>query len=318
VAGLPAVSVVVPSYHRPDLVLRAVRSALGQTLTDLEVIVIVDGRDDSTCRALSAIRDPRLLVHVPPRHLGNADARNEGVALARARWVAFLDDDDDWMPEKLAAQIAVAEASASPRPIVSCRILVRSEAGDMVWPRRLPRAGEDLSEYFFCRSTPFTGEGIVVTSSILTSRALVADVPFTSRLGRHVDPDWLLRACRAPGASLVFVQNAAPLSIWNSQQDRPRISSRPNWSESFAWCRNNRGLFSKRGYAAFVLHVVGASAGASRSWRAFLLLLRDAFVNGRPAAIDVASFLGNFFVPMVVKQRMAIWYARAWRTSHST
>jgi glycosyltransferase involved in cell wall biosynthesis len=318
VAGRPAVSVVIPSYHRPDLVLKSVKSALGQTLTDLEVVVIVDGRDEATSAALATVGDPRLVVYVPPHHLGNADARNEGVKRARARWVAFLDDDDLWMKEKLAEQLAVAQASASPRPIVSCRILVRSEAGDMVWPRRLPRDREDPSEYFFCRTTPFTGEGIVTTSTILTSRALLLDIPFSSGLGRHVDPDWLLRACRAPGVSLMFVPRRAPLAIWHTERDRSRIGTHPNWYESLAWCRANRSLFSRRAYAAFVLHVVGSSAGSRHAWRAFPLLLGEAFRHGRPALVDLLSLVGNFVIPDAVQRRVAIWFARARDASYAT
>jgi glycosyltransferase involved in cell wall biosynthesis len=317
VAGEPAVSVVIPSYNRPDLVLRAVQSALDQTLTDIEVLVIVDGRDEATRVSLAAVGDPRLVVFIPPHHLGNADARNEGVKRARARWIAFLDDDDTWMRGKLAAQLGVAEASPSPRPIVSCRLLVRSEAGEMTWPRRLPRAGEDMSEYFFCRRTPFTGEGIVTTSTILTSRALLLDVPFSSRLGRHVDPDWLLRAGRAPGVSLTFVPEPAPLAIWHTDAGRPRIGSRPNWAESYAWCRTNRALFSRRGYAAFVLHVVGFSAGSGRAWRAFPVLLGEAFRHGRPALIDLLSFFGNFLIPATVQRRAAIWFARTRRAPYA-
>ena len=85
----PLVSVVIPTFHRPTLVGRAVRSVLAQTVADLEAIVVVDSRDDETVSALGTIRDARLVVHVPDRHLGNADARNAGVALAHAMEDAF-------------------------------------------------------------------------------------------------------------------------------------------------------------------------------------------------------------------------------------
>jgi glycosyltransferase involved in cell wall biosynthesis len=302
--------VVIPTYRRPELVVRAVRSALAQTVSRLEVIVVVDGRDAATADALAAITDPRVSVHVPDRHLGNADARNAGVGRARARWVAFLDDDDTWLPDKLARQLPVATEARCARPIISCRIRARAELGDMIWPRRLPRPGEDWSEYFFCRRTPFTGEGMVITSSILTSRDLLRDVPFASGLGRHVDPDWLLRAVRRPDVCVEFAPDPAPLVIWHVEHRRPRITTQPDWAASWAWCRGNRGLFSPRGYAAFVLHVVGANAAAQHDWRAFLPLLREAFAHGRPAPVDVASHLANFTFPPALQRRLAVWYAR--------
>jgi len=306
----PTVSVIIPTYRRPDLVLAAVRSALEQTLQDLEVIVVVDGRDPATCAALRGIADARLIVHVPERHLGNADARNAGVGLARASWVAFLDDDDTWLPSKLDRQLSIAQRAACPLPIVSCRLIARDEHGDLIWPRRLPGRGEDWSEYFFCRQTPFTGEGMVILSALLVARSLLLQLPFASGLDRHVDPDWLLRAARLPGICLEFVPEADPLVIWHVERSRPRITTRRDWVMSWSWCRSNRQLFSPRGYAAFLLHVVGSSAAAQHAWRAFPLLLRDALTHGRPSALDLASHLANFALPAALQRRVAAWYGR--------
>ncbi len=310
----PTVSVVIPTFHRPDLVVRAVRSVLAQTVTHLEVIVVVDGRDDATGDALGGLADERLSIHLPDRHLGNADARNAGVALARARWVAFLDDDDTWMPAKLERQLAVAQRAPCAHPVVSCRVLVHGEFGNMIWPRRLPRPGEDWSEYFFCRRTPFTGEGMVTMTSILTSRDLLLQSPFASGLARHVDPDWVLRTARLPGVCVEFVDDPEPLVVWYMEHDRPRITTRPDWQYSFAWARAHRPLFSAKGYAAFVLHVVGFNAAAQRAWHAFPLLLREAFREGRPALVDVAAHIANFCLPAAVQRRVAAWYGR-WSAS---
>lgn len=307
----PLVSVVVPTFHRPHLVGRAVQSVLAQTVRELEVVVVVDSRDDETCSALGTIADPRLVVHVPGRHLGNADARNAGVSLARAPWVAFLDDDDDWFPVKLERQLPVAlGAPAGSHPIVSCRVLVRATGGTMVWPRRTPDPGEDLSEYFFCRRTPFTGEGMVTTTSILTTRALLRHVPFTSGLTRHEDPDWVMRAVRHPGAFLQFVPDEDPLLTWYMEHDRPRVSTRPDWEASRDWARNNRTLFSKRGYAAFLLHVASGAAAAQRARGALAELLVEAARRGRPGPVDVASHIANFALPASWQRRAAAWYGR--------
>lgn len=306
----PLVSVVIPTYLRPDLVTRAVRSALGQTLKEIEVIVVADGRDEETRWALRQITDPRLRIHEPTRRLGNADARNEGVRLARAHWIAFLDDDDEWLSTKLAMQLRAASSSGHRHPIVACHLIARDETGDVVWPRRLPAAGEPLSEYFFCRRTPFTGEGMVINSAILTSRELLRRVRFRSDLKRHVDPDWLLRAVREPGAELEFVPETEPLLVWHIERDRKRITTRPDWEASLAWCRSNRALFTARGYAAFVLHVVGSSAAAQRHANAFFVLLQEAFDRGRPAPVDLASHLGNFVLPAGLQRNIAHRFAR--------
>jgi glycosyltransferase involved in cell wall biosynthesis len=302
--------VVIPTYQRPDLVTRAVGSALSQTLGAIEVIVVVDGGGSATSDALNAIDDPRLFVHVPGARLGNADARNAGVSLARAPWIAFLDDDDEWLPEKLELQLALASSTPVRNPVVSCRMIARDETGDRIWPRRVPREGESLSEYFFCRRTPFTGEGMVINSAIMAPRELVLRVPFKSRLARHVDPDWMLRAVREPGVEMIFVDEEKPLVIWHVESGRARITNQPDWKVSLAWCRENRELFTRRSYAAFVLHVAGSAAAAQGDFAAFASLLREAFSKGTPAAVDLVSHVGNFVLPKTVQRALASAYGR--------
>ena len=84
----PDVSVVIPTRFRPGLVTRAIRSALAQTVDNIEVIVVIDGPDDETVAALAAIGDPRLRALPLPERGGAPNARNMGVREARAPWTA--------------------------------------------------------------------------------------------------------------------------------------------------------------------------------------------------------------------------------------
>jgi glycosyltransferase involved in cell wall biosynthesis len=102
---------VIPTKDRwRVLSTSALPSALGQERVEVEVVVVDDGSSDGTEAALAELREPRLRVvrHSSPR--GVARARNAGVAAARGEWVAFLDDDDIWSPEKLRRQIDAAQA----------------------------------------------------------------------------------------------------------------------------------------------------------------------------------------------------------------
>lgn len=106
-SGAPDVSVVIPSRDRADLVRRAVRTALLQQSVSVEVIVV----DDGSALPVSAVLQPQpnVVVLRNERSLGVSIARNQGVERARGRWIAFLDDDDIWAPNKLARQIAHME-----------------------------------------------------------------------------------------------------------------------------------------------------------------------------------------------------------------
>jgi glycosyltransferase involved in cell wall biosynthesis len=103
----PQISVVIPTYQRLDACRRAISSALKQEPPPLEVLVCDDGSGDGTQEALEswAGDEPRLHYLRLPRNFGApAAARNLGVLTARGDWVAFLDDDDEWLPSKLRVQ----------------------------------------------------------------------------------------------------------------------------------------------------------------------------------------------------------------------
>lgn len=103
----PAVSIVVPTYNRPQLLRRALVSVLAQTFADFEVLVVDDGQSDETAALVATCADPRLRYLRQPENRGVAAARNRGIGEARGQFVAFLDDDDEWLPAKLARQVAL-------------------------------------------------------------------------------------------------------------------------------------------------------------------------------------------------------------------
>lgn len=102
----PPVSVVIPAYNRAATIGAAIASVLRQTFTDFELVVVDDGSTDDTLAAARSVADPRLRVVAAPRNMGAAGARNLGVTEARGTWIAFQDSDDEWLPEKLAKQMA--------------------------------------------------------------------------------------------------------------------------------------------------------------------------------------------------------------------
>src|SRR5690348_17042411 len=108
----PPVSIVIPTYNRAHLLPRAVASVQAQTCADWELIVVDDGSTDSTIADVTAMAgaDPRIRLAVNTGRRGPAGARNAGIAVARAPWVAFLDSDDSWGPGKLARFLAEAKA----------------------------------------------------------------------------------------------------------------------------------------------------------------------------------------------------------------
>lgn len=104
------VSCIIPTYRRSDSLIKAINSVLAQTYKNIEVIVVDDNDPDDKYSImvqdkLAAIKDERLRYIKQERHKNGAAARNAGIRSARGEYIAFLDDDDEWLPEKLEMQI---------------------------------------------------------------------------------------------------------------------------------------------------------------------------------------------------------------------
>lgn len=299
----PKISVVIPTYKRPDLVLVAIASAGQQSFRDIEIIVAVDGAEPATLSALEGVDEPRLrILPLEPRR-GNAGARNAGIAAARAPWIALLDDDDSWKPQKLERQIEVALAADAAFPVVSCRFEAVGEGARFVWPAAFPQPGQPVSEYLFTRRGPSV-TGAVQTSTFLVPKALFDRVPFDEQVSRYVDLDWLLRAAQVDGMELLFVEGDPPLSVYAIDDDRSRISNETDWRRDVQWIRERRKLVTRRAYGAYLLTQASIRAERSRDYRAFLPLLYEALSHGRVSAGEVAFHLGNTFLPPQLRRAL--------------
>lgn len=104
-----ALSVIIPVYNGETTIQETIDSVLQQTFSDFELIVINDGSTDATLTRLEVITDPRLSVFSYP-NAGLAESRNRGLAIAQGEFVAFLDADDLWTPDKLEAQWKALQA----------------------------------------------------------------------------------------------------------------------------------------------------------------------------------------------------------------
>jgi glycosyltransferase involved in cell wall biosynthesis len=298
----PLVSVVIPTRNRPLLVKRAVQSALAQTLKELEVIVVIDGSDEVTPVELAKIDEQRLRVIELPVSQGAADARNVGVSESAGEWIAFLDDDDEWLPQKLEVQLQAANRSNYAFPIVACCLIARTPKGEFIWPRRLPTPSEPLSEYLLARNSLFHGEGLIQTSVLFTKKDLLQNVPFTSGLQKHQDWDWLLRVSTWDGVGIVFVPE--PLVIWYAEEQRKSISGKNNWRYSLDWIQKNRNLVTPRAYAAFIMTSVSMVAAREGDRRAFWPLLWEAMHSGQPKPIDFLLYAGMWLIPQNTRRQL--------------
>jgi len=112
---IPIVSVVLPTKNRIHSLKKAVNSVLRQKITNFELIIIDDGSSDGTHSYLDGLsrNDLRIKKVINQTSVGGAEARNQGISISTGKWVAFLDDDDEWLPQKIKFQLEVLNNNPS-------------------------------------------------------------------------------------------------------------------------------------------------------------------------------------------------------------
>jgi glycosyltransferase involved in cell wall biosynthesis len=105
----PIVSVIIPSFNREKLILKAIDSVLNQTYQDFEILVIDDASTDNTEQVIKGLGKENIQYFRMEKNGGQCIARNFGISKAKGKYVAFLDSDDEWLPEKLRLQVACFE-----------------------------------------------------------------------------------------------------------------------------------------------------------------------------------------------------------------
>jgi glycosyltransferase involved in cell wall biosynthesis len=208
---LPLVSVIIPTFDRPEFLKAALRSVMRQTLPDLEVVVVDDGSTADVLPVLNAVDDGRIRYFKHESNRGEAAARNTGILNARGAYLAFLDDDDQWLPEKLHLQL---ERFGRGSDRVGCVYggyeTVRAYDGQVV-SRRLPTMRGDLSRELSRRNV------IGIPSTVMLTRECIERVGLCDEaIAYGTDHDLWIRVAR--DYHFDFVANVvAQYSVHQSQ-----------------------------------------------------------------------------------------------------
>jgi glycosyltransferase involved in cell wall biosynthesis len=189
---MPDVTVVIPTHDRCALLALTLRSVLWQRDVDLEVVVVDDGSSDDTAAMVAGLDDPRVRLVRHATAQGVSAARNRGIAEARGAWVAFLDDDDLWAPDKLARQLGAARGSGRAWAYAGA---VKVDAEQRLIGGTPPAPPEQVAARL-ARWNPVPGG----CSNVIISRAvLLAAGPFDRELVNLADWDLWIRVARAGG-----------------------------------------------------------------------------------------------------------------------
>lgn len=284
-AGFPTVSVVIPTRDRPELLTRAVGAVLGQRYEgEVECIVVFDRSDPVRPEVdVGSGRELRCIANT--RTPGLAGARNSGAMGARGELLAFCDDDDEWLPEKLSRQVARL-AREHDAVAVASGILVRANGRDI---SRVPdRSSITFRDLLRSRWMEINPCNILVRRTDFLGRIGMVDENVPG--GHNEDYEWLLRATRHGPIAVV----RAPLvrihwheSSFFAQRWRNLIAGHRYLLDRYPeFATDRRGLARLYGQLAFY-HAAAGDRREGMSW-AMKTLRANVFERRAYLAVAVA------------------------------
>lgn len=192
---VPAVSIILPFYNRAATLARCLDGVLAQTFTDWELVAVDDASTDDSASFFADRGDARIRVLQHKKNRGAGPARDTAIQAATGEYLALLDSDDEWLPGKLAAQVAALRQSGD--ALSACRYEYLRDGETIIWPKPFDPTAWDRSLHREC--TFGFGTTLVIRRELADRLG-----PFDPELPRHEDWDWVLRAFEQ-GEKLAFV-----------------------------------------------------------------------------------------------------------------
>lgn len=207
----PEISVIIPAYNTAAYISRTIESALGQTLKNIEVIVVDDASTDNTVEVVKSFQDERLKVFVNEQNLGAGGTRNRALREATGKWIAVLDSDDWYAPERLEKLLEVANAKNA--DMVADDLFLIRDGEHTPWSTLINESGEvinsikQIDPVFFVETDVYGKQGLHLgLSKPLFRREFMLQHNIEYDPSIKVTQDfWLVIDCLMKGASFFLV-----------------------------------------------------------------------------------------------------------------
>lgn len=270
---LPYFSVVIPSYNRADTILETLNSVKKQSFADFECVIVDDGSSDvDDLEAIVRDLDDSRFRVIRRINGGGGAARNTGVKAAKGQYIAFLDSDDLYLPNKLEKYRSEIDRSPSPSSTVYFSQVIVDRGEFKTWrkPSRAPLPNERIDDYLVLKG------GFIQTSTIVCERNMALRVPFDELLSFGQDTDFSIRLW---AAGYTFAMLPQPLAVWKDDSVAKRVSSSRRFENMLDWTQRNSDILSKRSFLAYRgWH--GAKAAVSQRPVLSARLFLTALLNG--------------------------------------
>lgn len=289
----PFFSVVIPVYNRAGPLGNALRSVLAQSCRDFEIVVVDDGSTDNPKQTVDRFSDPRIR-YVRQDNRGGGAARNAGIDNARGRFIAFLDSDDEFLPNHLETMKRLLDGTHN--TVGYARILVdRGQGRVFMKPPRALLPDEHIATYLLC------DRGFVPTITVVVSAEMARRVRYDETLLFGEDKDFAIRlylaGCR-------FVMAEKPGAIWKDVYDPGRTSHGRKGVRLTQWIERLRPSIPAKAYYGCRGWVIAKGVVAKHPLDAFGLYLNALWHGCYRPRMALVIFL-QIFLPDWFYRRMA-------------
>lgn len=290
----PKVSVIIPTYNSANLIGRAIGSVLAQTYHNFEVIIVDDGSTDNTEEVVRELqeKDERIIYRKLEKNSGGAaKPKNIGIKIAKGDYIATLDADDEWFPEKLEKQLDIfKESTKSNLGFVGCFAKHIYEEDDVEFLFKIPRH-EDVLRYILARDYMGSGSSMMYKSGVFSNAGVFdealksgQDTEMRIRLAQLYDFDFV----EEPLITYYFHEEniSSTLSIEKRMEDIEYIIEKhKNLYNKYPKAYSDRLRYNGTSYM-----IAGETKLARES---FLKSIRANLLNWRSYLYLVVSFLGS-------------------------
>ncbi|MDO6760246.1 glycosyltransferase family 2 protein [Tamlana sp. 2_MG-2023] len=237
------VSIIIPFFNNAKEIKRTLTSVFKQTYQNFEVIIVNDASPDwkEGLFIINSFKENRIKIISHETNKNGAAARNTGIKAAQGEYIAFLDADDEWLPNHLEDSLAIiANENAD---ISYCQAKVLNKVRSSLMPELGIIKPQTVSDYLFVQGA------VMFTPTLVVKSMLAKEVRFNEKLRRHQDYDFLLR-CEAVHVSFVFLNKPNVIVHWENNNPQAKGGT---WDFSLQFALDYRKYFSKKAFSRFIL-----------------------------------------------------------------
>lgn len=284
-------SVVIPVHNRVELLKRALNSIQKQSLAPLEVIVIDDFSQEDIKSTVEKFNLLNIKYIRLKENLGGAQARNEGIILAKGTHIAFLDSDDYWLETKLEACF---NAITSKTPILFHRTRIKKNSKD----KNSNRFGNTPKKYNNVLNYLFEEDALLQTSTCIVKRDIATLNLFSPQMIKHQDLDFYFNINKF-WYDTVFLEDI--LSVWDISHEEVSISRQEKIQFSLNWIENKKDQLSAEAYYAFICNAV-FSKNPRYLTRDTMLTIQGLLTLKLKPMFFLKSLIKKFLIPIKKKR----------------